>query len=66
MREHTFKEIETLLINYQDNNLYAEVDIDLIIKIISHTKSYYVSSEKWEDKRIIKGDDKGAFKCSQR
>ena len=53
--EHTFKAIETLLINYQDNNLYAEVDIDLIIKIISHTKSYYVSSEKWEDKRIIKG-----------
>ena len=53
--EHNFKEIETLLINYQDNNLYAEVEIDLIIKILSQTKSYYVSSEKWEDKRIIKG-----------
>ncbi|MEH1888713.1 MAG: hypothetical protein V7K92_04370 [Nostoc sp.] len=25
------------------------------IKIISHTKSYYISSGKGEDKRIIKG-----------
>jgi hypothetical protein len=53
--EHNFKEIEKLLINYQDNDLYDEVDIDFIIKIISHTKSHYVPPEKWEDKRIIKG-----------
>lgn len=53
--EHNSKEIETLIINYQDNNLYAEVDIDLMIKIISYTKSYYVPSEKWEHKRIIQG-----------
>ncbi|MBD2211795.1 Z1 domain-containing protein [Nostoc linckia FACHB-104] len=51
----SFQEVEKLLINYQDNNLYAEVDIDFIIKILSYTKSHYVPSEKWEYKRIIKG-----------
>ncbi|MBE9004537.1 Z1 domain-containing protein [Fortiea sp. LEGE XX443] len=53
--EQNFGEIEKLLINYQDNDLYDEVDIDFIIKILGYTKSYYVPSEKWEDKRIIKG-----------
>ncbi|MCF2148551.1 Z1 domain-containing protein [Desmonostoc muscorum LEGE 12446] len=53
--EDNFKEIENLLINYQDNNQYYEVDIDFIIKILNYTKSHYILSEKWEDKRIIKG-----------
>ncbi|MEH2303801.1 Z1 domain-containing protein [Nostoc sp.] len=53
--EDNFKEIENLLINYQDNNQYYEVDIDFIIKILHYTKSHYILSEKWEDKRIIKG-----------
>ncbi len=53
--EYSFKEIENLLIIYQENNQYYEVDIDFIIKILSYTKSHYVLSEKWEDKRIIKG-----------
>jgi len=53
--EDNFKEIEKLLINYQDNNQYYEVDIDFIIKILNYTKSHYILSEKWEDKRIIKG-----------
>nr|WP_292776610.1 Z1 domain-containing protein [Nostoc sp. NMS9] len=53
--EDHFKEIENLLINYQDNNQYYEVDIEFIIKILNYTKSHYVLSEKWEDKRIIKG-----------
>ncbi|MEH2184587.1 MAG: Z1 domain-containing protein [Nostoc sp.] len=52
--EDNFKELETLLITYQDDEEYAEVNIDCIIKIISHTQSYYVSSEEWESKRIIK------------
>lgn len=49
-----FQEIESLLINYQDDEEYAEVNIDFIIKIISHTQSYYVPPEEWEYKRIIK------------
>ncbi|MFN7415045.1 MAG: Z1 domain-containing protein [Dolichospermum sp.] len=49
-----FPKIETLLINYQDDEEYYEVDIDFMINIISHTKSYYIPSEEWEDKRIIK------------
>ncbi|NDJ22096.1 hypothetical protein GS682_10700 [Nostoc sp. B(2019)] len=53
--EHNFKYIENLLINYQENNQYYEVDIDFIIKILNYIKSPYVPSEKWEDKRIIKG-----------
>ncbi|MBD2629382.1 Z1 domain-containing protein [Trichormus variabilis] len=52
--EPNFKAIENFLINYQDDEEYTEVDIDFIIKIISHTKSYYVPSEEWEDNRIIK------------
>lgn len=50
-----FQKIEHLLINHQDDEEYAPVDIDFIIEIISHTKSYYVPSEKWEVKRILKG-----------
>lgn len=50
-----FQIIENLLRNYQDNDLYYEVDIDFIIQILSYTKSHHVPSEKWEDKRIIKG-----------
>jgi hypothetical protein len=49
-----FSKIETLLINYQDDEEYYEVDIDFMINIISHTKSYYVTFEEWEDRRIIK------------
>ncbi|MEH2397023.1 Z1 domain-containing protein [Nostoc sp.] len=49
-----FQEIESLLINYQDDEEYAEVNIDFIIEIISHTQSYYVPPEEWEHKRIIK------------
>ncbi|MDM9580983.1 MULTISPECIES: hypothetical protein [unclassified Nostoc] len=53
--ENNFQEINNLLINYQGNNQYYEVDIEFIIKILNYTKSHYVLSEKWEDKRIIKG-----------
>ncbi|WP_414578958.1 Z1 domain-containing protein [Anabaena sp. CCY 9402-a] len=53
--EPYFQEIEKLLISYQENDLYDEVDIDFIIKILSYTKSHHVPSEKWEDKRIITG-----------
>jgi hypothetical protein len=53
--EHNFKQIENLLINYDKNDEYYEVDIEFIIEILHYTKSYHVQSEKWEDQRIIKG-----------
>jgi hypothetical protein len=53
--KENFKDIENILINYQDNDCYYEVDIDFMIQIISYTKSYYISGEEWEPKRIIKG-----------
>jgi hypothetical protein len=53
--QDNFHKLEQLLINYQDDDLYDEVDLDFIIEILSYTKSHYVISEKWEDKRIIKG-----------
>jgi hypothetical protein len=52
--KENFHKIENLLIDYQDDETYYEVDIDLMIQVISLTKSYYIPSEEWENKRIIK------------
>ncbi|BBD59381.1 hypothetical protein NIES2109_21640 [Nostoc sp. HK-01] len=53
--EESFQQIEPLLIDYDKDDQYYEVDIDFIIKIISYTKSHYITTEEWENKRIIKG-----------
>lgn len=53
--EENFHKIEKILMNYTEDTKYYEVDIDFIIQILSHTKSYYIPSEEWEDKRILKG-----------
>jgi hypothetical protein len=45
--KENFHKIENLLNNYQDDEEYYPVDIDLMIEIISLTKSYYVPSEEW-------------------
>ncbi|BAZ65853.1 hypothetical protein NIES4106_05980 [Fischerella sp. NIES-4106] len=50
-----FHNIENILIDYQDDDRYYEVDIDFIIQVISYTKSYYIPGEEWESKRIVKG-----------
>jgi Z1 domain len=50
VREHT-EALNKLLANYE-NNKYYEVDIELLIQLISHLPSNHVSGEKWEDKRV--------------
>lgn len=51
VREDTEK-LNKLLDRYQDNNEYYEVDIDVLIKILSHTRSNPVRGCKWEDQRV--------------
>jgi Z1 domain len=51
VRENT-KALNTLLAPYKDNNQYYEVDIDLLIEILSYMPSKQVSGGKWEDERI--------------
>ncbi len=51
VRENT-KALNTLLALYKDNNQYYEVDIDLLIEILSYMPSKQVSGGKWEDERV--------------
>ncbi|TBR61483.1 hypothetical protein B4U84_11995 [Westiellopsis prolifica IICB1] len=53
--KENFHNIENILIDYQDDDRYYEVDIEFIIQVISYTKSYYIPGEEWESKRIVKG-----------
>lgn len=49
--KHT-EELNQLLKDYDDDNIYYEVDIDFLIKVLTHIPSRPVPGSNWEDKRV--------------
>lgn len=45
--------LDSLLSNYVGNDTYHEVDIEFLIKLLSHTPSRPVGGYRWEDERVI-------------
>jgi hypothetical protein len=51
VKQHT-NALNNLLVNYNNDDKYDEVNIDLLIKILSHLPSKACSGYLWEDKRV--------------
>lgn len=51
VREHT-EALNKLLAKYNDDDEYHEVDIDFLLKILSHLPSNSCIGARWEDKRV--------------
>ena len=46
------EQLNKLLKPYNNNDEYYEVDIDFLLKILSHMRSKPIDGSKWEDKRV--------------
>jgi Z1 domain len=51
IKVHT-EELDSLLESYTGNDTYHEVDIEFLIRVLSHTPSRSVSGYAWEDDRV--------------
>ena len=50
--KENMEKLENLLRNYDNNDTYYEVNIDVLIEILSHMRSKKIEGYKWEDKRV--------------